>query len=221
MTAEERTGAAVSPGKLQLASDSRLQAVFLQHRLVAGLPPLRGVTPATAKFVLGQIVDRLLAVPGGLEPLMLLERDQRRLAGATSMAVLAVVLAHAAGWPSGHLPDLGAAALLAEIGPVLDERAPAAAAFRWLLDRGSDDFWLRCALVARHALSPGDPTLPHGVAGIAVVRLAAVVRAAMAKAPDGGPWWPPTARHEPAVGSLLDAVPAELAALVPAVFAAG
>lgn len=221
MTGDGRTGASMPPSGSPLAPDSRLQAVFLQHRLVAALPPLRGVAPSSAKFAIGRIVDRLLAVPGGLEPLMLLERDPRRLAAATSLAVLVVMLAHGAGWPSGALSDLGAAALLAEIGPVLDEQAPAPAAFRWLLDRGNDDFWLRCALVARHAFAGGEPSLPHGAAGIALVRLAAVVRSAMAGSPGDLAWWPPaTARHEASTPSLA-AVPPELVALVSQVFAAG
>jgi hypothetical protein len=155
-------------------ADSRLRSVFLQHRLIAGLPAIPGVPPTTAKFVVEQIVERLLLVAGGLEPLMLLQRDEDLLARGTVEAVLAVVLARAAGWPEERLPDLGAAALLRDLGRVLDEGSPREAGFAWLLERGHDDFWLRCALAARQGRGPlpdGEPAL----GSVAVVRLAAAV----------------------------------------------
>jgi hypothetical protein len=153
--------------------DSRLRSVFLQHRLIVYVRELRGVGLPTAKFAVEHTVERLLAVPGGLEPLMLLQRDEPALARATAVAVMAVALAREAGWPIASLADLGAAALLADLGAVLgDDDDPGRAAFHWLLDRGTDDFWLRCALVARH--------LHRGAGGAGAIGSAQVVRLARA-----------------------------------------
>ncbi len=122
----------------------------------------------------------LLAVPGGMEPLMVLERDPARLAASTGIAVLTVVVARAAGWPVRALADLGAAALLADLGSLLAEEEPGTAGCRWLLDRGVDDFWLRCALVARHARTPvGDAQALHACGGLVFVRLAIAIHDAM------------------------------------------
>lgn len=55
-----------SPRPSAEESDSRLRSVFLQHRLIAGLPPIDGVDPMTAKLVIEGVVDRLLQVAGGL-----------------------------------------------------------------------------------------------------------------------------------------------------------
>lgn len=156
------------------APDSRLQSVFLQHRLIAGLPKIEGVDASVAKLVIQGVVDRLLQVDGGLEPLMLLQDDEALLQRSTAVAVWTVVIARRAGWPLEQLADLGSAGLLHDLGSVLDEQAPGAAAFRWLLDRGDDDFWLRSALCARrwrdgeqaHA-APAGP-----LAVVAIVRLA-------------------------------------------------
>ncbi len=154
------------PGRSERSApeaDSRLRSVFLQHRLIANVPGLPGVPLPTAKFVVEQVVERLLAGPGGLEPRLRLQRDVAALARATAAAVLTVVLARAAGWPVASLTDLGAAALLADLGRVLDEEDdPGRAAFQWLLDRGTDDFWLRCALVARHRHSPAESPAAAG-----------------------------------------------------------
>lgn len=155
-------------------SDSRLRSVFLQHRLIAGLPAIAGVDPAVAKLVVQGVVDRLLQVSGGLEPLMLLQQDESLLRRSTAVAVLAVVFARSAGWPVEQLADLGAAALLHDVGVMLDPLAPACASFLWLLERGDEDFWLRSALIARRwretALASADPAGPLCVVG--VVRLA-------------------------------------------------
>src|SRR5690606_28469046 len=89
--------------------DSRLRSVFLQHRLIPGLPSIAGVSAATAKLVIQGVVDRLLQVPGGLEPLMLLQQDEALLRRSTAVAVLSVVFARRVGWPVEKLADLGAA----------------------------------------------------------------------------------------------------------------
>lgn len=142
------SGVAASAGGCQ-RGDGSLRAVFVQHRLIVGMPPLPGIDPIARQDIVAAIVDRLLAVPGGLEPLMLLQRDGALLQRATIVAVLTVVLARRVGWPDEQLADLGAAALLHDLGAVLDPERPATASFAWLLDRPADDFWLRCALVAR------------------------------------------------------------------------
>jgi hypothetical protein len=166
------------PGRSEHAApqaDSRLRSVFLQHRLIATVGPLPGVPLRTTKMIVEQIVERLLALPGGLEPLMLLQRDERALARGVAAAVVAVVVARAAGWPVASLADLGGAALLAELGEVLGDDT-GRAAFHWLLERGSEDFWLRCALVARHvrreAAAPVAASTEPGLGTLAVVRLA-------------------------------------------------
>ena len=158
-------------------SDSRLRSVFLQHRLIAGLPGIDGVDAGTAKLVIQGVVDRLLQVEGGLEPLMLLQQDEALLRRSTAVAVLAVVFARSAGWPPEQLADLGTAGLLHDLGSMLDQRDPDTAAFRWLLDRGDDDFWLRSALCARRWRdgegASEDAAGPLAV--VAIVRLAAAV----------------------------------------------
>ena len=160
------------------APDSALRSVFLQHSLLAELPRLPGLTPIAAKVVVQAVVERLLAVPGGLEPLMLLQRDGELLRRSTRIAVLSVLLARVGGWPADRLADLGAAALLHDLGRVLDDARPGASAFLWLLERGVDDFWLRCALVARHW--PGDDLEPEvGAAGAIGAGAVALVRAAV------------------------------------------
>ncbi|MFN3244467.1 MAG: hypothetical protein ACE37K_23375 [Planctomycetota bacterium] len=166
--------------------DSRLRSVFLQHRLIAGLPRIAGVDAATAKLVIQGVVDRLLQVEGGLEPLMLLQEDESVLQRSTAVAVLTVVIARCAGWPLEQLADVGAAGLLHDLGSVLDERAPGTAAFRWLLDCGDDDFWLRSALCARRwrdgEQAMADPAGPLAI--IAIVRLAVAAHGGGAAAID-------------------------------------
>jgi hypothetical protein len=203
------------PGRGERASveaDSHLRSVFLQHRLIASLPRLPGVARPVAKLVVEQVVERLLALPGGMEPLMLLERDPARLADGIAVAVLTVLLARAAGWPVEQLADLGVAALLADLGSLLDDEAPERAAFRWLLERGSEDLWLRCALVARHAgpVDGAGASARSADGGSAV--LVRVARSALAAARDGGApaTWLPELRE-----SLGDEVPAALLELLP------
>jgi len=156
-------------------SDSRLRSVFLQHRLIAGLPAIAGVDATTAKLVIEGVVDRLLQVDGGLEPLMLLQQDEALLKRSTAVAVLSVVFARHIGWPVELLADLGVAGLLHDVGAILDPAAPGPAAFQWLLERGDGDFWLRSALVARRwrdgTTASTDQAGPLSV--IAVVRMAA------------------------------------------------
>jgi hypothetical protein len=167
--------------RVGLQDDSRLRSVFLQWRLIAGLPVIAGVDPAAAKAVVQGIVDRLLQVRGGLDPLILLERDGALLQRSTAVAVLTVVFARCAGWPTQVLPELGVAGLLHDLGSVLDQDNPGQAAFRWLLDRGEDDLWLRSALVARHVGTPATAAevgLPGQLAVVGLVRLAASTDAA-------------------------------------------
>lgn len=154
---------------------SRLQSVFLQYSLIERLPPVGGIDPAIAKLIVQAVVERLLRVAGGLEPLMLLQRDDRVLHGGTAVCVLTALLARRAGWPSEELADIGAAALLHDVGSVLDAADPARAGFRWLLSRGDSDFWLRSAMVARHWR--GD-AVPEGsdLAVVGLVRLAVAMR---------------------------------------------
>lgn len=142
-------GDGAAPGEALIVGDSRLRSMFLQHRLIAGLPSIPGVDPAVGKLVVQNIADRLLSVPGGLEPLMLLQQDEGLLRRSTAVAVLATLLARRAGWSPELLADVGSAALLHDIGSILDPARPGPAGFRWLLQRGDSDFWLRSALVAR------------------------------------------------------------------------
>lgn len=164
---------------------SRLRSVFLQHRLLALLDPRSPVEPAQANQVVQVIVERLLAEPGGMEPLMLLQRDERLLSRSLTAAVLAVVLARAAGWHDCAAADLGAAALFAEVGEVLDRRQPAASASAWLLERGEGQFWQLGAAVARRWRTDRTASMAEieGIeAGIALfVRLAAAVGASVAQ----------------------------------------
>ncbi len=185
--------------------------MFLQHRLIADLPRIPGVAPSTAKFVVEQVVERLLAVPAGLEPLMLLQRDEGLLRRSTAIAVLAVVLARAAGWPVSSLPDLGGAALLADLGTILDEGCPGTAAFAWLIERGVDDFWLRSALVARHArMTAASDTSRHQELGaVTIVSLAAAVHAAQQRSGAMAQWLTELR------ADAANAFPSELLAIVP------
>lgn len=156
--------------------DSQLRSMFLQHRLIAGLPAIAGVDVMTAKLAIQGVVDRLLRIDGGLEPLMLLQQDEDLLRRSTAVAVLAVVFARRAGWPVEQLAELGAAALLHDLGSILNPASPGPAAFRWLLERGNEDFWLQSALIARRwrdgLVASADPAGPLAV--ITIVRLAAV-----------------------------------------------
>lgn len=200
----------VEPGRRggYVGRDAHLRAVFLQHRLIAGVASIPGLRPDAATLVVQRVVDRLLGVPGGLEPLVRLQQDERLLRRGITVAVLAVAFARRAGWPDERLADLGAAALLRDLGEILDPSRPGPAAFQWLLQRGADDFWMRCALVARQA-APGNGDEPGA---LAVARLAAAVADALPAAESRGeaPAW----RHTEFVASLppglVDVVPAEL-----------
>ncbi|MFK7738942.1 MAG: hypothetical protein AB8H80_01365 [Planctomycetota bacterium] len=131
---------------------SRLTAMFVQQRLLAAaatMPTELGIDPASSRLVLAAIVDRLLAMHGGQEAVMMLQDDEELLRRSVALAVLVTMLARRAGWPSERLVDVGAVALLHDVGCALDPQRPGPAAFRWLLRCGQDDFWLRCAIVAR------------------------------------------------------------------------
>jgi len=162
------------PRAVERDEDSRLRSVFLQHRLIACLPPIEGVDSMAAKSVVERVVDRLLQVPGGLEPLMLLQQDEDLLRRSIAVSVLTVVFAGRMGWPVELLADIGAAGLLHDLGAIVDRSGSDAAAFQWLLNHGEDDFWLRCALVARRwrdqDAASADLAGPLGV--ISVVRMA-------------------------------------------------
>ena len=161
------------------APDSHLRSVFLQHQLIAAIPASGLVPPTVAKVVVGAVVDRLLGVVGGMDPLTLLQSDPALLRRSLHTAVLAVVLCRVAGWPDHSLTDLGAAALLHDLGGVIDPAAPDRAAFGWLLEHGHDDFWLRSAIVARtwredHGGELAEVSAGNGAAA-ALVRLAVEV----------------------------------------------
>lgn len=159
-----------------IVGDSRLGSMFLQHRLMSHVDPCGPVPPVVAKAVLQAIVDRLLAIPGGLEPLMLLQQDGDLLRRSTNVAVLAVLFARVGGWPDAALADIGVAALLHDIGVRLDVDQPGNAGSSWLLMRGCDDLWLRAAVVARCWRAPTDAAVSDAGADqlpiVALVRIA-------------------------------------------------
>lgn len=202
----------------QADTDSRLRSVFLQFHLMHGLGQGGPVPPSVAKVVVQAIVDRLLAVPGGLEPLVLLQPQPALLRRSTEVAVLAVVFARVAGWPDDRLADLGAAALLGELGTVLDADRPGAAGFGWLVQRGTDDFWLRSALVARwwrdDQVVGGSDGLVSAV-GAAMVRLASAAASCFAAGLDAAAVGPclRAGAGRPLAGELIDVAEAALLAL--------
>ncbi|MBX3464338.1 MAG: hypothetical protein KF830_14295 [Planctomycetes bacterium] len=169
-------------------TDSRLRSVFLQFHLLQSLGRGGPVPPGLAKVIVQAIVDRLLQVPRGLEPLVLLQAEPARLRRGTEVAILTVLFARVAGWPDDRLADLGGAALLHDLGALLDPHAPGAAGFAWLLGQGTDEFWLRSALIARSWADDdaigGDEGLA-GAGGAALVRLASVAAACLDQG--GGP----------------------------------
>ena len=137
-------------GRQQAATEaggSRLRAVYLESQLMAAVDE-RMVPPGVARCVLHEVVDSLLSLRGGLEPLTLLQRDPGALRRALHVAIVTVHFGRLAGWPQDRSGELGAMALLHDVGSVVDPSHPAAAGMNWLLDRGTDDFWLRSALVA-------------------------------------------------------------------------
>jgi hypothetical protein len=182
-------GPAIRPprvGEPAAAADSRLRSVFLQHRLLAGWRHVPGLPDEAAHRIVAQVVDRLLAAVGGLEPLLAMERGGVDAADAARTAAIAVALARAAGWPTAALADLGVAAFVVDVGRAVEPTDAARAGMRWLLGRGVDDLWLRCAAIARLA-PPHDG--PAGVDGAAaVVRLALVARDALDRAGGRDGW---------------------------------
>lgn len=209
------TGAAIRPprvGEPDAAADSRLRSVFLQHRLLRRWRHVPGLPDAVAHCVVVGVVDRLLGVQGGLEPLLTMERGGVDVADAALLAALAVVLARAAGWPAAALADLGVAAFVVDVGRALDPADAPRAGMRWLLERGSDDLWLRCAEVARLAPPDGGPAEVEGAP--AIVRLALAAREALARAGCRDGW-----QRDPALRAT--GAPPALAALLEDAFAAG
>lgn len=208
-------GAAIRPprvGEPDGAADSQLRSVFLQHRLLRRWRHVPGLPDDVGRHVVASVVDRLLAVPGGLEPLLAMERGGVDLADEAVVAALAVVLARAAGWPAAALADLGVAAFVVGLGRAIDQDDAPRAGMRWLLERGADDLWLRCAEIARLAPAEGGPTEVDGAA--AVVRLALAGRDALARSGFRDGW-----QRDPAL--LATGAPRELAALAAAAFDAG
>lgn len=199
-------------------TDSRLRSVFLQFHLMHALGQGGPVPPGHAKVVVQAIVDWLLAVPAGLEPLVLLQEDSALLRRSAEVAVLTVVFARVAGWPDDRLAELGGAALLHDIGSLIDPSQPGPAGFGWLLQRGTDDFWLRSALVARWwrddlVVGGADGLVSGGAAPL--VRLAAAAAACMARAADPASVGARLRAGEgaPLAPELIDVAEAALAAL--------
>lgn len=157
-------------------SDSRLRSTFLQHHLITAFTNQSAIPPHIGRVTLGAVVDRLLAIRGGMDPLTLLQRDGALLHRSLHTAVIAVVFARVLGWPEARLCDLGGAALLHDVGSALAPESSIRAGADWLLERGSDPFWLRCALVARNWRNDHGSRLadlgPDGSLAAAIVRLA-------------------------------------------------
>lgn len=177
--AEEPALPLARPDAMEDAPDSRLRSMFLQHHLIVAFGTSAWVPPHQAKVSIGAVVDRMLGIEGGMEPLMLLEREPELLYRSLHVAVLAVVFGRVAGWPEDGLADLGGAALLHDVGQALDAEAPGPTGFAWLLGRGCDDFWLRSAVVARtwrrdHGRRLADLSPEDSFAAV-IVRLAASV----------------------------------------------
>jgi len=129
--------------------DSRLRSTFMQYQLIAAFTERSVISPHLGRVTLGAVVDRMLGMAGGIEPLTLLQRDEALLHRSLHVAVFAVMVGRVVGWPEDLLADLGGAALLHDIGQVLDAEQPARSGFAWLIGRGSGPFWLRCAIIAR------------------------------------------------------------------------
>jgi len=165
-----------------------LPSMFLQHQLMAAIPRDWLLSPHASKSVLQAVGDRLLQTSAGLEALELLQRDPERLAAGLRAALLCVVFLRAAGWPAESLAEHGVVALLADL-PVPDQGAgPESSAFFWLLRRGSEDLWLRSALVAQAWRTVEADTLHElglGCDGVAAfVRFAAAVDRAFSRLAD-------------------------------------
>ncbi len=169
------------------APDSRLRSIFLQHHLIVALGSSSWMPPHQAKVAIAGVVDRMLGLAGGMEPLMLLQRDDVLLYRSLHVAVLAVAFARVAGWPDERLPDLGGAALLHDVGAAIDPDRPGPAGTGWLLERGLDEFWLLSAVVAGAWRRPHGSSLadlgPNDSLAAAIVRVAAIVERISGAAP--------------------------------------
>jgi hypothetical protein len=182
-------------GESMSGAASQLRSVFLQNRLMAGFDQRRGIPARMAKVVVQAVVDRLLAEPNGIAPLIYLQLQPLLLPPAVQACVLAALLGRALGCPNRLLEEIAAAALLRDIGHVkrrdadnplvltplgtlLDgEESMALTGFHWLLEHcGYDDLWLRCALVARAHHEAHGTTLAEAMAEgnfiAAIVRVA-------------------------------------------------
>jgi hypothetical protein len=164
--------AAAGPG------DSQLREVFLQHHLIAVLTRASALPPHLGKVALAAVIGHLLACDRGLEPLTLLRQDEALLGRSLAVAVLAVAIGRAYDWPEERLAWLGGAALLHDIGVLVDPTAPDRAGFAWLLERGGEPFWLQSAVVARRWREDHGATFADFDAESSLA--AAIVRAAVA-----------------------------------------
>jgi len=160
-------------------SSSQLRSVFLQNQLMAAFAPSLPVPRRIAQSVLQAVAEALLGEAEGLQQLQHLQRDPPRLAAGVHAAVLSALLARAVGCDDPLVVSIAAAALLHDIGRLVDggQPSPAVAGCRWLLANGGEsEFWLRCALVARtHGEAAGSSLARATEVGLAamIVRIAA------------------------------------------------
>lgn len=155
-------------------ADSRLRAVYVQHRLLEAVGDSAGPA-ALVRSALHGLVERLLELDGGLEPLAELQRRPGALALGLRRAVAAIVLGRLAGLADRSLATLGIAAL-----------GTAAAATARPVGGSATGVWAQCAVIAAEALA--GPNTPSSTAGT-LVRLAIAVAAHEAARSDDAPEW--------------------------------
>lgn len=158
------------------AGDSRLRAVFLENQLMAAVEDAP-VPPTESRGIVHEVVEHLLATAGGLEPLTLLHKSPGHLRLSLQVAVIAAKMARVCGWPESRLGELAGVALLHDVGALVDPTLPASAGFHWLIERGTSDFWLRCAVVGSAWRRARDPRMT-GALGDAELLTVTLVRLA-------------------------------------------
>jgi hypothetical protein len=156
------------------AADSRLRAVYVQHRLLEAVGDSAGPAPLVRSALHG-LVERLLELDRGLEPLAELQRRPGALALGLRRAVAAIVLGRVAGLADRSLATLGIAAL----GTAVQLAAQPAGT-------GDAGFWIRCSAIADEALAAPEP---QGTTAGRLVRLAIAVAAGEATPPGAAPAW--------------------------------